>query len=62
MHHEAQGKVSDEFKIPPERCSWYCLTIKGAFGFTGLVVGVHMGFKDDENEQRKGAIVAAILS
>ena len=41
------------------------LAIKGVFGFTGvlgLVVGVHTGFMDDENEQRKGAMVAVILS
>jgi hypothetical protein len=49
MHYEAQGKVSDEFKIPWERCSRYCF-------------GVHTGFKDDENEQRKDAMVAVILS
>jgi hypothetical protein len=48
MHYEAQGKVSDEFKIPRARCSRYCF-------------GVHTGFEDGEMKQRKGAIVVVIL-
>jgi len=65
MHYEAQGKVSDEFKIPPERCLGYCFAYRRGvqvYGSTRLVVDVHTGLKAGENEHRKGAMVAVILS